>query len=77
MLLFLPTHQLILQFSDLCHCLGNTVLLSGNSDLVLVEGEWRDVHSGSSGLAKRLHHGIVRSHYEWMQLLGDLQPLKR
>ena len=72
----LAPYQLAMKLPYLRDSLGNTLLLSSHRDLILAEGQGRDVDPSTSGISNRLRDCIVGTHDEGVELLGDLKTLK-
>lgn len=74
---FLFPHQLAVKLPYLGDSLCHALLLTSHRDLVLVEGEGRDVDPGPRGISDGSGDSVVGTHDEGVKLLGDLQTLKR
>ena len=61
---------------DFSHGLSNGVLVPGNGDLVLHEGERGDVHPCPCLLRDLLRSGAVRTRYERVEVFVNFQSFK-
>ena len=70
------TNHLLVELHDLGSSLGNSILVTSNSDIILIEGGRGYVDTSPRRISDGFDHRVVGAGYEGMILLFNLKTFK-